>query len=601
MRNTRNTFVSFEPLEHRQLFSGGTGIFSSVASQISSQATAAAQRLKAAITSQSTPEKKRDQTTPAPGNLTDTIAALRYQAELFGANKAALARAIREAGKEKPDSYDNALRLLIADGMGLPKEALLTNLKAKELIDHVADLDLVGADEKPKDVEYWQGVIKNGAEQSLAGVVANQLGIPEAAAKGKLAKELLDGAGDIALVGGDARSLTAWKGLALAKAGKISVEEFAQHYTDGKDIKSSDQQNTAGGAAQSQQFTQIKDDFGADAHQNVGSGAANQNAQPPPAQNAQPAPSNSGHDSGDTTSNEITATISNIHNIGIGSGTYNVTINYPDGTSETRTVTVNSDGSSTITHGDGTTESYPAGSTTMPPDSAEGQTGVVDQDTDGDGNGDTTTLGGDDDDKSDDDDDDNDDSSDDSKDSDNSDANSGSGGTQTPNPEAINSNIAKSANFYFNTPIGRGLAGSFIDPVKSSRGHGASDPVDAPVNYYGAAAFYARFGSGPSLTLIGGTIDYPDDHATSRYVILDKRQLQALHIISGGAVGGPDAGKKPTLPPGTNISGGVLPAPKPVAPGGTTAVFSQVRISAATATVRAASISVKINTAAVHT
>lgn len=99
----------------------------------------------------------------------------------------------------------------------------------------------------------------------------------------------------------------------------------------------------------------------------------------------------------------ITGTFHNITNNADGSGTYDVTITYPDGSTEIRHITVNADGSSTITRGDGTTESYPPGSTAMPPNGAEGQAAVVNQDSDGDGKNDSATIGNsDDDDNSDD-------------------------------------------------------------------------------------------------------------------------------------------------------------------------------------------------------
>lgn len=124
---------------------------------------------------------------------------------------------------------------------------------------------------------------------------------------------------------------------------------------------------------------------------------------PAPAEATQAAPSHSSPNTGNGTSSVITGTFHNITNNADGSGTYDVTITYPDGSTEIRHITVNADGSSTITRGDGTTESYPPGSTAMPPNGAEGQAAVVNQDSDGDGKNDSATIGNsDDDDNSDD-------------------------------------------------------------------------------------------------------------------------------------------------------------------------------------------------------
>lgn len=174
----------------------------------------------------------------------------------------------------------------------------------------------------------------------------------------------------------------------------------------------------------------------------AGSGA------PAPAETAQPAPAPASPDPGNATSGAITGTLHNINNNADGSGTYDVTITYPDGSTELRHVTVNADGSSTITRGDGTTESYPPGSTAMPPSGSEGQTAVVNQDTDGDGNKDSATYGSDDDSADGDNDDDNDGDSAGNGDDDSQNQGGDDGGTPndssedqpaasgTPNPEA---------------------------------------------------------------------------------------------------------------------------------------------------------------------
>ena len=154
---------------------------------------------------------------------------------------------------------------------------------------------------------------------------------------------------------------------------------------------------------------------------------------PAPAEAAQPAASNASSDTGNTTAGAITGTLHNINNNADGSGTYDVTITYPDGTTEMRHVTVNADGSSTITRGDGTTESYPPGSTAMPPSGVEGQTAVVNQDTDGDGNNDSATYGSDDDSDDDDDDDNDDDDGDSAGNGDDDSQNQGGEDGSTPN------------------------------------------------------------------------------------------------------------------------------------------------------------------------
>lgn len=634
-----NTPITFECLEERQFLST-TPTISNVTSKMKAAGSALIVRLKNAVQNIANTSEASDEGNKSV-NVRKEIIKLRANAELMGASKAALAAAIRQLQGGTVDNAEQANRLLVVDALKLPKDALRTKLSASELLQHVADLQTVGGGEKQTDVAYWQKVRFKGAEVALGEVVAENLGVPQQVAKGKKAKDLLKDAADIQLMTGDVRSKAAWDGLKLVKAGKISVEQYANNHTHGKDIG---QQASAGSNAGNNQVVKqsgfmkslvsvITDVVGsAGTNGAVQNGAASQtgnidagnvgnvgnavNSNAGQNTNAGQAGSvtNTAPDT-DTSAPDVSgahsATIGDVSNSN-GTSTYGITYHFADGRSVSATVTVNPDGSATVVYENGHTETYPPGSYDEMPDDASGATVAINQDSDGDGEADQGTYYTEDDSDSDDDDEDDDDNQDDSgntesdnssdppQESNESGGEGASGSKGTPNPENFQVDPAKAANFYANNPIGKSLAGSRVDPVKASRGGGAGDPIDNPENPSGRSNFNnSKVGSksGVPIRLPGGNIDYPDDRS-SGYVMLDKRLFEAIRIKSGGAVGGPDAGRKPR-------KGGVItprkgvqptPAPKPI----TNGVFSKVAINANTvaASQISAKLKVAVNTAA---
>ncbi|HEY7091372.1 MAG TPA: hypothetical protein VH518_24965 [Tepidisphaeraceae bacterium] len=631
--NSNHSNCVFEMLEGRQLMSGDLS-FSNAVSEVQTQISSAIARLKSALKDQANSGgRSHHEGTSKKKPLTQVVAELKSNAELLGASKAALARAIRIAGQDNAGSEDAAQRVLIVDGMKLPPDALKAKLNAKELLQHVADLNLVGADQKPQDAAYWRTVVTKGADVALSGVVAEQLQVPAAVAKRKTAKELLQGAADIAIVGGDARSAAAWKGLALAKAGKISVEQFAQKYTDGKDVGQGAQQSAQNG--QGAQDAKVDKGQLGDIVQGVvdhvvgsgtgtGSGTTGTGAAGGAGGSAS-APVDAGNvadvgngvanqaDATDATaaptSGQTTATIHNVQNEN-GTSSYDLDIHNSDGTTEHAHVTVASDGSATIEYSNGDTVHTDPGSYDQMPAEGEGQTVVISEDQDGDGTAETGVLvtddgsgdgNGDDGDKKDD------GSGDNSSSSDNNsgtDTSSNGGSQGEPNPESSFSDPAKAIEFLLGTPVGRMLLrGSggrgLIDPVKGSRGHGAADPADSDdgsnSNPAAAAAFAAAFGTVPMIKNANGTVDYADDHASSSSIVIDANVLRAIQIRSGGAVGGPDVGK------GSTGNTGAVAGTAPVAPPrGATSVFSNVAIQSQSVSSLVSSVTVKVNAASLH-
>ncbi|MEB3319704.1 MAG: hypothetical protein VKI63_02030 [Cyanobium sp.] len=284
---------------------------------------------------------------------------------------------------------------------------------------------------------------------------------------------------------------------------------------------------------------------------------------PAPAEASQPAPSQPSADPGNATSGVITGTLHNINNNADGSGTYDVTLTYPDGSTELRHVTVNADGSSTITHGDGSTESYPPGSTGMPPDSAEGQTSVVNQDSDGDGKNDTATYGSEDD-SGEDDDDDNGDGDSGTADGDENQNPNGEDGTDsnessadqpaasgTPNPEAQETG----SGFGLHEATGGRLGG---DAARRQQ-----DRLDLLIQGGGAAGPRAGEGQASGVLLTpeerahaerllgvkaGGGITTPSPLEKGGTAITE-RDLKELKLRGNGGAGTPDVVVSPVIQP----------------------------------------------------
>jgi len=182
-----------------------------------------------------------------------------------------------------------------------------------------------------------------------------------------------------------------------------------------------------------------------------------------------------------------------------------------------------------------------------------------------------------------------------------------------PTPDTDTSDPQKKNDFYQNNPIGRSVAGS-MSPTAGPTG-GAGDPEDPGTNPAARQKFESSpLGSkGKGVRVPGGAIDYPDGERSTS-IVVDARQLQAIAIRAGGAVGGPEAGKPVTVPGGGNTGGGVIPTTPVKGGGGTTsasgastsatvgtassvATFSTVRVSVSVSGISSAAITAKVSTA----
>jgi hypothetical protein len=169
--------------------------------------------------------------------LQSTVAdKIKTNAAIAGVSQAVLDAALKTASTGKQKDADQANRIIIAAGLGLPADALKTKLNARQIIDQAANLGLVGGGDKVSTPEYWKTVRQLGGDFALAGAIRESLVIPVDQTKGKSPKQLLNDSANIALLGASASSPKAWQGLALLKSHKITVEQFAKSYADGKDV-----------------------------------------------------------------------------------------------------------------------------------------------------------------------------------------------------------------------------------------------------------------------------------------------------------------------------------------------------------------------------
>lgn len=562
---------------------------------------------------------------------------IRYNAALAGVSDKVLNAALQTASSGKKKDQDQANRMIISAGLGLPADALKTKLNTKQLVDQAANLGLVGAGDKANAPDYWKTVRQLGGDFALAGAIRESLVLPVTETQGKSPKQLLDDSANIALLGASASSPKAWQGLALLKSHKITVEQFAQKYADGKDVVNQAKVVADQAALRTRVRNQI----------NARNAAAKQNANSQPTNGYNPntdirTDKNYGHDGAaythptNETNQAPAGTDPNGAEYTIDSKTRNTdgtttvawTMTYDGKTESYTTVYYPADSSGPAWYevydssggwvgtGEGTppaddtvgttTQTTDGDQAIFPSDSANSNTddnknnnssstndkdgdGIPDdqddhddRDQDGDGQPDAPAE-----------------SSESSTDTSSGDTNTNPSTNGTPNPDADRTDPHARQQWLTSTPFGQAEMKGMLDSVARAKngGGGAADPENPGVNPVARAAFYNSplFSSSTQPIKSGpGNVDYVDD--TKQQAVLDKRQLDAIAIRSGGAVGGPEAGKKPINTAGLNNP--VIPK-APITGGGTTAaVFSTTAITAKVA-VKVSTAALKVSVAAV--
>lgn len=569
-------------------------------------------------------------TTPAGSAIADQI---RTSAALAGVSDQVLEAALKTASSGTKADADKAQRQIITAGLGLPADAAKSKLSNTQLVRQASDLGLIGAQDKVTNPDYWKTVRQLGADFALAGAVRESMVIPVAETQGKNARQILDDAADIALLGASASSPKAWKGLALLKAGKISVDQFTADFADGKDVVNqakvvADQAALRGKVraeinarnadkAKSQPTNGYNPQTDIATDKNYGNGIPY--VQPTADTNEAPAGTDpNGAEftiNGKTTHSDGTVAVSWTMTVGGQTSDY-TTVYYSDGWYEvydseggwvgTGNGTPPADdtvGTTTQTT-DGDQAIFPSESTTSNTDNSGGGDnqsndqdgdGTPDsQDDDADGNGTP----------------DNQEQSTEQSTADSAapaDADDGAAtGTDpqtsgTPNPETHNPDPAARQNWLTNTPFGQAEMKATLDAVGQMQGGGYTDPMETGVNSQARAAFYASplfADQAPAMKTGRGNIDYPDEPAQSP--TLDKRQMQAIAIRSGGAVGGPEVGKTPSVTGGQTNP--IIPKVPVTGGGGSTAsVFSTVsitaKVGAQVSSVVAANVSARVSVA----
>jgi hypothetical protein len=530
---------------------------------------------------------------------------LKSEAVAAGVDQTVLNAALKTASTGKAKDTAQAERIIVAAGLGLPAEALKTNLSAKQLVQQTASLGIIGASAKSNTADYWNTVKAKGAGAALAGEVRASLAIPEASTKGKSAKQLLNDAANISLLTGDPSSPRAWQGLELLKQGKISVEQFAAQYANGGNLSKE-------AKALGKQIRASVVRANAKAKRENGNAASN---------GYNPATDISTNKDYGPGGVPYTHPTQDTDQAAAGSGTDGTTTEYT-----INTITHNSDGTTTVawTMSSGghsasyTTTYYPAdergqayynitdsdgafvgSGTAIPP--SDSTTGQTTQSTDGDqaifsGDGsssntdDSTNGNGSDNGNGDGDDDSNKNSDDKKSDSDQTPAPApesapADDGTtpadppasSTPNPENDNASAQARQQWLSSTPFGQAEMKSILDVLATTRGSNG-DPTEPGVNTAARAAFYtsALFSKNPmKIDNNPGNVDWVDTIPDS--ITIDAQQLKAIATKAGGAVGGPGTGKQPTPPPGQNNP--VIPVTPPTKGGSVKEIFSTTAIA----------------------
>lgn len=546
---------------------------------------------------------------------------LKSEATTAGVNQTVLNAALQTASTGKAKDAAQAERIIVAAGLGLPAEALKTNLSAKELVQQTANLGLIGASAKSNTSDYWNTLKTKGADFALAGEVRASLAIPEKSTKGKTAKQLLSDAANISLLTGDPSSPRAWQGLELLKQGKISVEQFAAKYANGGDlskearalgkqiratvVRANAKANKANGNAASNGYNPTTD---VSTNKDYGTGGVPY-AQPTPDTNQAAAGSGTDGTTAEYTINTIThnsdgtTSVSWTMSSGGQSSSYTTTY-YPADENGPGFYNVNDSSGAYVGGGTGTPPSdSTAGQTTQSTNgdqaifAGDGSSSNTNGNGSGNGNGDGDGNGGDDSNKK----------SDDKKSdtdqtptpapepapADDGTTPANPPASSTPNPENDNASAQARQEWLSSTPFGQAEMKSVLDVLATTRGSNG-DPTEPGVNTAARAAFYtsALFSKNPmTIDNNPGNVDWVDTIPDS--IVIDAQQLRAIAIKAGGAVGGPDTGKQPSPPPGQNNP--VIPATPPTTGGSVKQVFSTTAITSNIAvTVKTSVLSAKV-------
>ena len=588
-------------------------------------------------------EERQLCSTTAAGTAALTTAAiakrLQTEASFAGVNGAILATAIKTASSGKARDAAQAERIIIAAGLGLPAEALATNLSAKQLVEQTANLGIVGASTKATTPDYWKTVKAKGADFALAGAVRASLALPEDATKGKSPKQLLQDAANISLLTGDPSSPKAWAGLSLLKQGKITVEQYAARYADGADL-------SVAAKALGQKFARARVARAAAAKtKQTNTGSSTPNGYNPrtdvptdknygssgipyaqPSATTNQAPAGTGTDgttaeytvNGVTHNSDGTTAVSWTQTVG-GQSTNYTTTYYPADDAGPAYYSVTDSTGQLVDGGNGTPpKDSVAGTTTQstngdqaifPDDGTDSNTGSKDggkkddtgnatnNDKDGDGIPDDQDPT---DDR---------DKDGDGKPDDQTPATTDTSGTTpaddttpaatepaksgTPTPDGGGPSAKAREQWLTSTPFGQAEMRSVISVLGLTHSGGFGDPTDPGINQHARFAFYTSslFANQP-LTIDNnpGNIDYVGDIKPS--AVLDARQIQAIAIKSGGAVGGPDAGKKPVGTGG--LDNPVIPKVPLVGGGTTSMVFSTTAITAKVVRIASSALTAKV-------
>ena len=129
-------------------------------------------------------------------------------------------------GKDWETAKDMAVQEIVRENYNLPKD-VTSNLKAADLLNGVANLQLIGADDRISDPKVWEGIVTNGLDGGLGPVVHDQLGLPEGVRADSPASTIFEDAGILAEKGFDLGNKDNWNLLNDFKQGKITEDQFA--------------------------------------------------------------------------------------------------------------------------------------------------------------------------------------------------------------------------------------------------------------------------------------------------------------------------------------------------------------------------------------
>ena len=142
---------------------------------------------------------------------------------------------------------DVALAPVVRDKYGIPKD-VTQDMAPEDMLNAVANLAILGAEEHKNSEKFWADVSSGGLDAALGPIAADELGLPKGVRAGSPASKILDDAGQLATVDLDLSDRGSWTLLNEFQNGKLTPDQFVDRVNQIKAGRNGSGGGTVGGA-----------------------------------------------------------------------------------------------------------------------------------------------------------------------------------------------------------------------------------------------------------------------------------------------------------------------------------------------------------------